>query len=78
MFVLNSYLDKLYKIKWKFSADKKEEFEQFLLVKFKETEEGYYVINNVVYTILDILPGLEKLNFVISKVSNEIILEVLN
>ena len=76
MFALNKYLEKLYEIKWKFSADKQKNLEELLFVEFQQKENGYFVINKIIYTAIDILLGLEELDLVITKVKNEIILEL--
>ena len=76
MFALNKYLNKLYEIKWKFNPDMLKDYEDLLFVTFEQKQEGYFVIQSILYTYVDILQGLEELNFVISKVENEIILEI--
>ena len=76
MFALNSYLDKLYQIQWKFNIEKLEELEELLFVEFKQNDKGYFVIKTIHYSAIDILQGLEEIDFVLSKVQNEIIIEL--
>ena len=77
MFALNKYLEKLYEVKWKFSADKQKNLEDLLFVEFEQKDDGYFVINKIIYTAIDILVGLEDLDLVISKVKNNITLELI-
>ena len=77
MFALNKYLEKLYEVKWKFSADKQKDLEELLFVEFEQKDDGYFVINKIIYTAIDILVGLEDLDLVISKVKNNITLELI-
>ena len=76
MFALNKYLNKLHEIKWKFNPDLQKDYEDLLFVTFEQKNEGYFCIQSILYTYVDILQGLEELNFVVSKVENEIILEI--
>ena len=76
MFALNSYLDKLYQIQWKFNIEKLRELEELLFVEFQQNDKGYFVIKTIHYSAIDILQGLEDIDFVLSKVKNEIIVEL--
>ena len=75
MFGLNKYVTKLHNIKWKFNPDLQKDYEDLLFVTFEE-KQGYFFIQSILYTYVDILQGMEELNFVISKVENEITLEI--
>ena len=78
MFALNKYAEKIYEIKWKFNVDIQKDYEDLLFVEFEQKENGYFYIKNVMYTFVDILVGLETLDFVVSKVKNDIILEIIS
>ena len=76
MLQLHSYLNKLYKIQWYFNEKDKLDLESLLFVKFKQVND-YYLINNVQYTYIDILLGLEDMNFEIIKTDKEVKLKIL-
>ena len=76
MLQLHSYLNKLYKIQWYFNEKDKLDLESLLFVKFKQVND-YYLINNVQYTYVDILLGLEDMNFEIIKTDKEVKLKIL-
>ena len=76
MLQLHSYLNKLYKIQWYFNEKDKLDLESLLFVKFKQVND-YYLIDNVQYTYVDILLGLEDMNFEIIKTEREVKLKIL-
>lgn len=76
MFALNSYLDKLYQVKWKFDDDMKEDLEDLLYVSFEKIDP-YYKLESIRYTVVDLLLGLQTLNFNLTKNSNGIVIEIL-
>ena len=76
MLQLHSYLNKLYKIQWYFNEKDKLDLESLLFVKFKQVND-YYLIDNVQYTYVDILLGLEEMNFEILKTDKEVKLKIL-
>ena len=76
MFGLNKYVHMLYKIQWKFKPEQQKDLEDLLFVTFKQNEKGYFMIESVSYTYIDILTGLEEVDFVLSKVQNEFIIEL--
>ena len=76
MLQLHSYLNKLYKIQWYFNEKDKLDLESLLFVKFKQVND-YYLIDNVQYTYVDILLGLEDMNFEIIKTDKEVKLKIL-
>ena len=78
MFALNKFANKITEIQWKFDIGKKEDYEKLLFVKFKQNEKGYFTIEHVLYTYIDILMGLEELNFVVCKVKNDVTLEIVS
>ena len=76
MFALNSYLEKLYQVKWKFDDDMKENLEDLLYVSFKK-EDTYYKLDSIRYTVVDLLLGLESIkNFTIRKTYDGLIIEI--
>ena len=78
MFGLNRYVDKLFEIKWKFDSEKRELYEDLFFVEFEDTGDGYFKLKTVVYTYMDILSGLEEVDFVLSKNNGKITMEILN
>ena len=77
MFGFQKYLDKLYKIKWKINPDDLSNIQEILLVQFKKLQ-NYYMIDEIGYSYLDILIGLEDIDFNMTKKDDEIIIEILN
>ena len=78
MFALNKYAEKIFDIEWKFNPNIQKYLEETLFVVFEQKENGYFVINDIMYSYIDILQGLETIDFVFTKYKNEYKLEVLN
>ena len=76
MFGLQKYLDKLYQIKWYFNETDLKDLESMLFVKFK-SENDYFLLDTILYTYVDILLGLEELEFEFSKKNNDLILKII-
>lgn len=76
MFALNNYLEKLYQVKWKFDTDIKNDLEDLLFVTFK-TDGDYFKLDTIKYTVVDLLLGLEELDFQLTKNESEMILQIL-
>ena len=76
MFGLNKYANKIFEIKWIFNPDKIEDLEKLLMVQF-EDRNSHFVIDEIGYTYIDILNGLEKLDFVLSKNGSEIMIKII-
>ena len=76
MLQLHSYLNKLYDIQWYFNDKGKSDPESLLFVRF-EANGDHFVIKNVQYTYVDILLGLEGMDFEITKKHNDIKLKIL-
>ena len=70
------YMTKVYEIKWLIPKDKVEELEDLLFVKFK-FENDYHMIETVAYTVMDIIAGMEEINFNVRKRGSEIVVEIL-
>ena len=77
MFGIGMYLSKIFEIEWKFNPNLQKYLEETLFVTFKQKENGYFVIKDVMYSYVDILQGLENINFVFTKYKNEYKVEVL-
>ena len=75
MFALNKYLEKLYQVKWKFDTDMKDDLEDLLFVTFK-TDGEYFKLDEIKYTVVDLLVGLEELDFELCKIDTEIVLQI--
>ena len=76
MFGLNKYIDKLYDIEWRFPPTDKQDLEALLFVEFEQTPQKTYKITNVKYTYVDILLGLEELNFKLEKTNDKYIIQL--
>ena len=77
MFGLTKYVDKLYDIKWFINEDELQDIEQLLYCKFtKERSKKYYKIGQIQYTYIDILLGMEELEFVFEKKDGDYILTI--
>lgn len=77
MFGFQKYITMLHKLKWEFPEQDKTELEQLFYVKFKK-DENYFVIEQVLYTYIDILIALENMNFEMKKNADEIIIKICN
>ena len=73
MFGITSYMNKIYEIKWKFNEKFLDTLEQDLYVEFKKVGQ-YYQIEKVLYSYVDMLLGLEDIDFDFTKKSNECII----
>ena len=77
MFGLTKYVDKLYDIKWFINNDDLQDIEQLLYCKFtKERSKNYYKLGEIQYTYIDILLGMEELEFVFEKKDGEYLLTI--
>ena len=76
MFGFQKYLDKLYEIKWFFKKDEWSDLESLLFVEF-EPMDDHYVITKVKYTYVDILLGLEDMDFTLKKENGSVKLIIL-
>ena len=77
MIGFGKYLEKLYEVRWDFDPSLKNEIEGMLCVRFKKDNENkYFVIENVLYTYVDILLGLEDLNFVFTKENEDGVIKI--
>ena len=76
MFGFQKYLDQLYQIKWYFNESDLEDIEHMLYVKFK-SENDYYLLDTILYTYIDILLGLEEMEFQFSKQTDDLKLKIL-
>ena len=75
MFGFQKYLDKLFTIQWHFNKDKLHDIERILYVKFKQ-ENDYFLLEEILYTYVDILLGLEEMEFEFLKKNNDFILKI--
>ena len=73
MFGITTHLEKIYKIKWKFDEKFVESLEKDLYVEF-EKRDDYFQIKKVLYSYIDILLGLEDINFTFTKKDDEYIM----
>lgn len=76
MFAVNNCIQKLYKIKWNFNETDKTDLEHILYVEF-EQQHDCFIIKNVLYTYVDILLGLEDIDFEVKKINNDLIISIL-
>ena len=76
MFGLHKYLDKIFKVKWYMTASQAKILEDLLYVEFNK-QDDHYILENVRYTYVDILLGLENMNFSIYKKGDDICLKII-
>ena len=77
MLGFNKYLNKLYELKWEFNEDDKNILEEILLVEF-DKKNNIYIIKNVIYTYIDILLGLEELDFTLTKSGEDCVIKIID
>ena len=78
MFGLVKYIDKIYQIKWYFDKEQDiHEYEDIMYCRFKKRiSDDYYTIDQILYTYVDILLGLEDLNFTFEKKDDDYICKI--
>ena len=77
MFTLHQQFEKLYKIRWYFPLEKKEEMEKRLYVVFK-TENDYFLLQEVLYAYMDIVTGMDGIDFICEKLGDTMKVRILN
>ena len=77
MFGLNKYINKISQIKWKFNDSEKKDLEELFCVEFKKDNEGFYRIEKIIYTYVDIVSGLEEVDFRLVKTQDNFVLTIL-
>ena len=77
MFTLHSKFEKLYTIQWYFPDDKVEDIEDRLMVMFKK-ENDYYLLQEVLYAYMDVVTGMEGVDFVCEKKGDTVKIKILN
>ena len=70
------YLPKIYEIKWIFDDKDLSDLQQLLYVQFKKENE-HYLIETIQYTYVDILLGLEDVDFKLTKTVDGITLKIM-
>ena len=76
MFGFQKYLDKLFQIKWYCLPCDLLKLEKQLYVEFK-SENNYFLIETIHYSCIDILIGLETIDFELIKKGDDIKLKIL-
>jgi hypothetical protein len=76
MFGLTAYLDKLYEIKWFFNDEMLNDLQSLLFCEFEKLNNDYYKIKKISYTYIDLLLGLEELDFTFYKKNDEYIIHI--
>lgn len=71
MFGLSPYIDKIFEIEWSFPTKDKKDLESLLFVEFDTIGNNKHKIKTVKYTYVDILLGLEELNFTFEKLNDK-------
>ena len=71
MFGLSPYIDKIFEIEWLFPTKDKKDLESLLFVEFETIGNNKHKIKTVKYTYVDILLGLEELNFTFEKLNDK-------
>ena len=71
-------IDRLMKVKWIIPDESKvKDLEALLNVEFEKSNEKYYLIKNINYTALDVIFGLDELDFAVVKRGEEITVKIL-
>ena len=73
--MFSKYGSLFFNIKWKFDKCDQKMYEDMLMVKF-EPNGDHFLISEVSYTYLDVLAGMERLNFVMSKNIDDIEIKI--
>ena len=78
MFGLVKYIDKIYEIKWYFENEQDiHEIEDILYCRFKKRiSDDFYTIDQILYTYVDILLGLEDMDFTFEKTGKDYICKI--
>lgn len=77
MLGFQKYLNKLYDVHWIFDEQHKKDLEDLMFVEF-EQKDGYFCVKKFKYTYVDLLLGLEELDFKIKKTQDTITLKIIN
>ena len=77
MIGFQKYLNKLYDVHWIFDNKHKRDLEDLMFTEF-EQKNDYFVIKKIKYTYVDLLLGLEELDFEMQKSNDSITLKILN
>ena len=78
MFGFHKYLDKLYDVQWIFDEQHKNDLEDLMFVEFEPIQDNKFCVKKIRYTYVDLLLGLEELDFEIKKTQDTITLKILN
>lgn len=76
MLGLHKYLTKIYDIKWLIPDKDVESLGQLLYVTFRK-ENSFYLIENIHYTYVDILLGLEGVDFKMLKEGDDLKIRII-
>ena len=76
MFAFHQHFEKLYQIKWYFPDDQKEVMEKKLYVVFKK-ENDYFLLQEVLYAYMDIVTGMEGVDFSCEKIGDAMKIKIL-
>ena len=75
MFGFGAYMDKIQQIKWYFPIAILDDISKNLFVTFIQLE-NYFKIEEIHYSVIDILMGLEGYDFTITKHSDQITIKI--
>ena len=75
MFGLQKYVDNLFLVKWYFKEDYQEPIESILLARFKKVN-NHYKLEEVQYTYMDLLLGMEQMDFTLKKTGDDITINI--
>ena len=77
MFGIEKYRKKIHEIKWYIKDGDVNDIQDLLFVEFKRVDNDYYLIEKIHFTYVDILCGMEELEFDITKRNKEYIIKIL-
>lgn len=77
MFGTEKYRKRIHEIKWYINDGDINDIQDLLFVEFKRVNNEYYLIDKIHFTYVDILCGMEELEFDITKRNKEYKIKIL-
>ena len=77
MFAFHQHFEKLYTIQWYFPEHQKKYMEEKLYVVF-EKQDDHYLLQEVLYAYMDIVTGMDGIDFICEKKGETMKIKILN